>query len=480
MRRFALLCAVLLVAGGVAPAAAVGGAAARQSSTSTSAAASAASTPSNATGAPVCAGRVSQPANGVTVVSVQGARFGEEGGKTAARLVAYGPRGGILWVHHSGRKHGVVWSYDVDPLPNGNVFVTGTQRGTTVLYELNATTGETVWRDELPFVDTHDADPLNRTHVVVANMRNPDIANGTNDDRIVVYNRETDEITWTWRFDPRYPASVGGNYSEDWTHVNDVDAVNPDGEGDRATHFLVSPRNFDQVLLVNRSTGDVELKLGSDGDYDTMKRQHNPDFLRSDAGNPTVVVADSENDRVVEYAKRGGEWTQTWRVGSSDSLSWPRDADRLRNGHTLLGDSRNNRVLEVTPRGRVVWEVYAPWLVYDAERVPAAGFDADGYRDVGGSRGPTMADIGGGGTYALSNATPPETAALESCAAAITTHDGGFRSLATATPGGDGDERTVTAATPVPSQTSTTIAGFGAAVAAAAVLVAALLGRRRA
>jgi len=390
-----------------------------------------ASTDGTDTDAPVCAGHQSTAANGITVVSVQGARFGDDGGKRAARLVAFGPRGETLWTFDSSEELGTVWSYDVDPLGNGNLFVTATRRGTTLLYELDTDTGEPVSTTELPYTDTHDADPLNRTHVVIANMRNYDPDTDTNNDRIVVYDTEDEEVDWTWSFDDHYDRDVGGEYTDDWTHVNDVDRVGDD--------FLLSPRNFDQVLLVDRETGEIEHTLGSDGDYDTLNEQHNPDALTSDDGETTFLVADSENDRIVEYEHADGEWDRTWRLGSQTNFDWPRDADRLRNGHTLVGDSKNNRVVEVTPRGEVVWEVYAPWLVYDVERIPSGGFASDAYADLGGSRGPTTTDLRASGSYDLSGpgAAPPSESELTACADALDNHTGGFGSVdlgGTATP----------------------------------------------
>ena len=471
----------------------------------------------NQTGEPVCAGVDQQRANGITVVSAQGAVGGE---KRPARLIAYGPRGDVLWTFDAKAELGVVWSYDVDPLPNGNVFVTATRPGRTLLYELNTTTGAVEWTEQLPYTDTHDADLLNRTHVVIANMRNYNATSGVNEDRILIYDLANDSVVWEWRFadQPRYDRETGGNYEDDWTHVNDVDRVGDD--------FLVSPRNFDQVLLIDRATGEVEHRLGSDGDLQTLYEQHNPDWLVSDDGNPTVLVADSENDRVVEYANRDGEWTQTWALGTEETLSWPRDVDRLRNGHTLIGDSRNHRVIEVTPRGEVVWEVAAPWLVYDVERIPIGGFDTEANGDLGGSRGPTMADLRATAGYSLSNAEPPGRETLEACAAAVRASEGGFGSVdlggptstqtptatgtpagtetptATGTPAGTStrtasgtpvgtgtpaatDTPSATVATPIRSPTPTPgdsvvpIPGFGVAVAVLAVLITAASLRRR-
>ena len=379
---------------------------------------------------PACTGHSSHQPDGLTVVSVQGANGTE---KTAARVVAYEPNGSIRWVHRNGRELGVSWSYDIDPLPNGNLFVTAAYRengeGKTLLYELDRETGERVRTDRLDMLDTHDADVLNESHVVIANMRNYDAANETNDDRIVVYNRSSDEVVWEWRFADHYDESVGGDYTADWTHVNDVDAV---GEH----FFLVSPRNFDQVLLVDRRTGEISLRLGADGNHDVLYKQHNPDYLAGENGTPTLLVADSENNRIVEYAFHDGEWDRTWRAGSEATLYWPRDADRLPNGNTLVGDSRNSRVLELTPEGEVVWEVFAPYLVYDVERLPGDG-----------SNGPTIAEQDAAGSVALANASPPSEERLATCSAAISAHDDGW---GTTTPTNGTSTNDTLTATPVP------------------------------
>ena len=54
---------------------------------------------------------------------------------------------------------------------------------------------------------------------------------------------------------------------------------------------------------------------------------------------------------MVELHERNGSWEVAWGVDSAQEVrfDWPRDADRLPNGNTLITDSRNNRVVEVTP-----------------------------------------------------------------------------------------------------------------------------------
>ncbi|QLG63535.1 aryl-sulfate sulfotransferase [Halorarum salinum] len=326
-------------------------------------------------------GTVESEANGSTVVGIQGFHFEGQGStKKPARLVSTSANGTTEWVYN-GTERGANWFYDVDPLENGNLLVVSTNPDGTVVFELDPDTRERVWEERFDLTDTHDVEKLPNGDLLIANMRQWNESAGRSDDRVFVYNRSTDEVDWEWHFRDHYPESTDGGYSEDWTHVNDVERID---EG----QYLVSPRNFDQAIVINRSTDEIDYRLGSDDDHDTLNEQHNPDWLVSEEGNPVILVADSENDRVVEYERRDGEWELVWEVGAGQ-LSWPRDADRLPNGNTLITDSLNHRVIEVTPKGEIVWEYYATWGPYDAERVAHGG----------GSNGPTMSDQGVRGSY---------------------------------------------------------------------------------
>jgi hypothetical protein len=332
-------------------------------------------------------GTVESPANGSTVVAIQGFHFEGQGSKKKpARLVSAGPRGGTDWVFN-GDKYGARWFYDVDPLPNGNLLVVSTNPDGTLVYELDPDTKEQVWVEELDMHDTHDVDMYNETHLAIANMRAWNESCSCPDDRVVLYDREDDEVDWEWTFRNHYPEDTDGGYNEDWTHVNDVDLV------DNGSKLLLSPRNFDQAVIVDVESKEITERLGSDGNHEIMDEQHNPDYLETEDGQPTVLVADSEGDRIVEYTKVDGEWELVWELGSSKTFNWPRDADRLPNGNTLVTDSLNHRVIEVTPQGKIVWEYYATWGPYDAERVAHGG----------GSNGPTMKDMGVSGSYEVTN-----------------------------------------------------------------------------
>lgn len=99
------------------------------------------------------------------------------------------------------------------------------------------------------------------------------------------------------------------------------------------------------------------------GNHSSLYEQHSP-YRLSEWG--TIIIADSENDRVVEYDLQSEE--AVWTHGGDDVLLWPRDADRFPNGNTLIVDSLHTRVIEVNPSGEIVWEYSGVRLSYTADR----------------------------------------------------------------------------------------------------------------
>ncbi|MFB6309212.1 MAG: aryl-sulfate sulfotransferase, partial [Haloarculaceae archaeon] len=349
-----------------------------------------------------CVGTMEKTPDQRTLVSIQGARVTPNGyHKKPAMLVSFRPNGSFEWTRNSS-AHGRWWAYDVDPLPNGDLLFATTEGGDSVIGRLDPEENEYVWKkrfggapdsERTPQVtDAHDADLINGDELLIADK-------GEGHERLLVYNLTRDRVVWEWRFEnhpERFPADQGGP-AHDWTHVNDVEKVGDDW-------FMASVRNFDQVVFVNRTTREVELTLGDPHDHSILHRQHNPDYLRGPNGEHTVLVADSLNDRVVEYEYDGGEWKRVWAARGFDE---PRDADRLPNGNTLVVDRMGHRTVEITPSGKVVWEVYTPYEPYDVER----GQDE--------SQGPTMAEVGVSGTVRAHNQARFTTSDVEACAQAM-------------------------------------------------------------
>ncbi|KTG09093.1 hypothetical protein AUR64_14950 [Haloprofundus marisrubri] len=177
------------------------------------------------------------------------------------------------------------------------------------------------------------------------------------------------EITWQWNASSFYTDGPTDPTTEDWLHINDVDRIGED-------RYLVSVRNANQLVIVERGAGVVDVvnadpnpEDGRVGDPSVLRRQHNPQWL----GENTILVADSENGRVVEIHRGDdGEWNVAWELTQAEGIEffWPRDADRLENGNTLITDSANQRIVEVNESGAAVWSVQTRFIPYEAERLP--------------------------------------------------------------------------------------------------------------
>ncbi|MFB6074052.1 MAG: aryl-sulfate sulfotransferase [Haloarculaceae archaeon] len=284
------------------------------------------------------------PAN-LTVVTTQGSHWHGNGPNfESGQMVGIrSDNGSVVWTND---RYG--WYYDVDPITNRTLLfvshdrVDGEYRDFAT--EWNWVTNETYRRFRLP-PDTHDVDRLGPDRYVVADKAN---------NRVFVYNYTadeppydaTDEIVWQWRFREHYDDPPIDGHEGDYTHLNDVDVI------ENGSAFMLSPRNFNRVIAVNRSTGEIEWTLGNQVVPSILDGQHSPVMLSTDPR--TVLVGDSENNRVVEYQYVDGAWEQTWAY--SDGLNWPRAVRRLPNGDTLVSDTGNDRVIEVTPNGTVVWQ----------------------------------------------------------------------------------------------------------------------------
>jgi hypothetical protein len=330
------------------------------------------------------------PRENVTVVAGHGMK-----GESAA-LVAFGSDGEVIY--HNDTFHGY---FDVDPVEgtrmtveyvaernydgddcNGKCTLSAVER-------LNLTTGEIdrVYARVIPAdrgANWHDVDRVGENRLLVGAI---------NTDEAYVVNTTTGMTTWEWSTKQAYPISGGGPYPEDWAHLNDVERLH-DGR------IMLSLRNQDSVVFVDPQTGVQEnWTLGSENDYSVLYEQHNPDYIPESEGGPAVLVADSLNDRIVEYQREEGEngtdgrWVKSW-VWSDEEMKWPRDADRLPDGNTLISDTNSHRVLEVNESGEVVWSIdfYAP---YEAERLGTGDESAGGPSAVKAdlqSRGAEQAD----------------------------------------------------------------------------------------
>jgi hypothetical protein len=305
------------------------------------------------------------PREGVTVAT-ESARYGT--------IMAWHPNGSRLYYDDTRTKY-----FDVDRIP-GTMTVEYAATDTihtegptcssppcalNVIERANLSTGATEvvyarYDHSQHAAEWHDHERVNGSHVLIADMI---------DDRVVMVDTETELVDWAWDAQAAYPVEGGGPYPEDWAHLNDVDLL-PDGR------VMASLRNQDQVVFIDPERGvQNNWTLGSEDDHETLYEQHNPDYIPESQGGPSVLVADSENARIVEYQRENGSWTRSWQWADA-RLQWPRDADRLPNGNTLVADTHGSRLLEVAPNGTVAWSVPLAHP-YDVERF-GTGEDSTG------------------------------------------------------------------------------------------------------
>lgn len=291
-------------------------------------------------------------ANERNVVGIQG----------AAVVQVTDGNGNIQWEYGNASSY-----FDVDAGPNGTVLATFakpstrcgrfdspcTRTGVRVISPTSEPRVVYEWTypvRDLHNSEVHDADRLPSGNIVVAGMEY---------ERVFVLDPDTDKVLWTWNASTHYQEPSDPTRT-DWLHINDVDRI---GDG----RYLVSVRNANQLLVIDRESGVVEV-INEGRDTQVISYQHNPQWL----GNQTVLVADSGNDRIVELRKDGDEWDVTWTLYSAGGVpfDWVRDADRLRNDNTLITDSGNNRIVEIDEHGRVVASYETPSLPYEADRLP--------------------------------------------------------------------------------------------------------------
>ncbi len=211
-------------------------------------------------------------------------------------------------------------------------------------------------------------------------------------DAVVAHNYLTDTETYRWNFCEHYTPDP---LVPDWSHTNTVQFIPGDDD------LLISSRNQNALMRIDRDTGDIVWVLGwgnrpedgFDGDFamDDASRfyqQHDPVYVDDDSillfdnGHPTRPWSRALQLRVTE----GGEPTAEleWEFRPEPDIYAPiwGDADRLRNGNTLVtfgqrSTTQTTHVIEVDRDAAEVWHMELPlhWGIYRSERiVPPTGF----------------------------------------------------------------------------------------------------------
>jgi DNA-binding beta-propeller fold protein YncE len=118
------------------------------------------------------------------------------------------------------------------------------------------------------------------------------------------------------------------------------------------SRVLVVDTNHHRVIEIDTTTDEIVWQYGENG-----RSGHEPGQLANPRWaqrliNGHTLIADQGNNRVIEIDSDG---LLMWQWGGWETLNGPYCCQRLDNGHTLLTDWSNHQVIEVDSEGAVVW-----------------------------------------------------------------------------------------------------------------------------
>lgn len=236
--------------------------------------------------------------------------------------------------------------FDAERLPNNNVLFVLPRKG---VFEINRE-GKVVW-SHLDDKISHDADRLPNGNTIYVYGAYDE----KNDPQVKEVNPKG-EVVWKWYAKDHFNKAPYSEISDEgWTHTNAVTRL-PNG------NTLISPRNFNILVEVDPK-GSVVRTIGEG----ILEGQHDPEVLPN--GN-ILVMNHRKPHTAVEMDPAG---RILWQYVMRDPSTWPvRDANRLSNGNTLI--TGTTKILEITPKGEIAWQLILKGVTFGREEAAARGF----------------------------------------------------------------------------------------------------------
>lgn len=187
------------------------------------------------------------------------------------------------------------------------------------------------------------------------------------------------KLLWQWKVSERLPRDefpLQAHYTRE--HYPLINSVLPMRDG---KHVLASMRSVSAVVIIERATGNIVWKIGSD----VLAQQHNATEL----ANGNVLIFDNGAFRQgesitytraieVDRASRKIVWEYRDRSQMHNFFTpFMGSAQRLANGNTLLCESAFGRLFEVTRDGYVCWEYVNPHFAPYPDEVTARIFPGE-------------------------------------------------------------------------------------------------------
>lgn len=148
-------------------------------------------------------------------------------------------------------------------------------------------------------------------------------------------------------------------------------------------NLLITERYNERVIKVDPITHDVLWQYGQTDVAGSGTNQLNHPFEAVNLINGNILIADTDNHRVIEVQPSGTSGgTIIWQYGQTgvfgsgtNQLNFPFDVMMLNNGNILITDYGIRRTIEVQPTypigGNIVWQKYSPDGYYvESERLP--------------------------------------------------------------------------------------------------------------
>jgi hypothetical protein len=172
-----------------------------------------------------------------------------------------------------------------------------------------------------------------------------DPVNGCPDNRVMLVDPEG-KIVWQYG-----QAGVGGSGPD---QLNAPVAATSVARfmGQPGFQVMITDQANQRVIVVNMDH-EIVWQYGTTGVSGSGPNQLNNPNSAEQLADGHVLIADESNNRVIEVTT-GMKVVQTLTVGGT--LNGPAFASRLANGDTLISDSGNNRAVEVDANDMVVWQ----------------------------------------------------------------------------------------------------------------------------
>jgi len=172
------------------------------------------------------------------------------------------------------------------------------------------------------------------------------------------------EVVWNWKsyehLDPEKYPICPLDWRKEWTHANSC-VVLDNG------NILTSFRNLDIVCIIDKKTGDIKWQWGQGPEE--LAHQHDPHFLP----NGNILIFDNGINRPIEEVtfsrvielnpeSKEIEWEYEALPKHNFYSAACSGAQRLPNGNTLICETMNGIIFEITTKGEIVWEYICPFF----------------------------------------------------------------------------------------------------------------------